>query len=273
MKNSTEKTTEGRKGSIHEPLISIPFTQVIVDTLHLFLRIMGLLFHQVIEFVINNKRMDILEKELENIGVPFKFFQVQCEDGSSQTQWTRLDGKDLRAILHKLDHQPIFEGRSHQRMTYRDVKKLWKGFSNLVVALDSEPGQEHYKTPEQFKDLARKWARLFRMVHHDEDETPYIHALVYHVPQFLEKCGGLSIFNCQPVEKKNHQQSRMFHQGTQKGGRKSSYTKQVMEKENRKIYARVNKLYRTKRTYQSSGHTEEDPGPLHLYTHQNLEEG
>ena len=36
--------------------------------------------------------MDILEKELENIGIPFKFFQVQYEDGPSQTQWTRLDG-------------------------------------------------------------------------------------------------------------------------------------------------------------------------------------
>lgn len=158
-------------------------------------------------------------------------------------------------------------------MTYRDVKKLWKGFSDLVEALDSEPGQESFKTPVQFKDHARKWARFFREVHHDEDVTPYIHALVYHVPQFLEKCGGLSIFNCQPVEKKNHQQSRMFHQGTQKRGRKSSYTKQVMEKENRKIYARVNNLYRTKRTYQRSGHTDEDLGALHLYTHQHLEEG
>lgn len=79
-------------------------------------------------------------------------------------------------------------------MTYRDVKKLWKGFSDLVEALDSEPGQESFKTPVQFKDHARKWARFFREVHHDEDVTPYIHALVYHVPQFLEKCGGLSIF-------------------------------------------------------------------------------
>lgn len=50
---------------------------------------------QVIEFVINKKRMDILEKEQEKIGVPFKFFQVQCEDGSSQTQWTRLDGGNV----------------------------------------------------------------------------------------------------------------------------------------------------------------------------------
>ncbi|XP_067025668.1 uncharacterized protein [Acropora muricata] len=174
IKNSAEKTTDGRKGSIHEPIISIPFTQVIVDTLHLFLRIMGLLFHQVIEFVINKKRMDILEKEQAKIGVPFKFFQVQ--------------------------------------------------------------------------------------------------SLVYHVPQFLEQCGALSIFNCQTIEKKNHQQSRMFHQGTQKGGWKSSYTKQVMVRENRKIYARVNNLYRTKRTYQRWQHTEEEPGALHLYTHQNVEE-
>lgn len=43
-----------------------------------------------------------------------------------------------------------------------------QGFSDLVWALDSEPGQENYKTPEEFKDHARKWARFFRVVHHDE---------------------------------------------------------------------------------------------------------
>ena len=37
-----------------------------------------------------------------------------------------------------------------------------------MEALDSEPGQESYKTPVQLKDHARKWARFFREVHHDE---------------------------------------------------------------------------------------------------------
>lgn len=41
-------------------------------------------------------------------------------------------------------------------------------------------------------------------------------ALVYYVPQFLESFGPISKFNCQPAEKKNHEQSRMFHRGTQK---------------------------------------------------------
>ena len=44
-------------------------------------------------------------------------------------------------------------------------------------------------------------------------------AFVYHVPQFLEMHGTLMQFNCQPVEKKNHWQSKAFHRGSQKSVR------------------------------------------------------
>jgi len=98
-------------------------------------------------------------------------------------------------------------------------------------------------------------------------------ALVYHVPQFLEKCGSISLFNCQPVEKKNHEQSRMFHRATQKGGRNTSYTTQVMEKENRKIFARVNNLYRVKRAYQRKDTAAHEMASINTYSHQNQEEG
>lgn len=95
-------------------------------------------------------------------------------------------------------------------------------------------------------------------------------ALVYHVPQFLEKFGSLAKYNCQPVEKKNHEQSRMFHRATQKGGRQMKYTIQVMEKENRKLFARVHNLYRTKRGYNKK--STEDRGSLTTYN-DNEEEG
>ena len=97
-------------------------------------------------------------------------------------------------------------------------------------------------------------------------------ALVYHVPQFMEKYGNISIFNCQPVEKKNHEQSRMFHRGTQKGGRHAKYTCQVMEKENRKIFARVHDLFLIKRGYNKKENVEEDSGSLTTYS-TNSEEG
>lgn len=59
-------------------------------------------FLKVIELVINKKRKEILETELEKIGVPFKFYEVQCEDGPSKTQWTRLDGNILSIIYLKI---------------------------------------------------------------------------------------------------------------------------------------------------------------------------
>ena len=104
--------------------------------------------------------------------------------------------------------------------------------------------------------------------------TFYFTALVYHVPQLLEKSGSISLFNCQPVEKKNHEQLRMFHRATQNRGRNSSYTTQVMEKENCKIYARVNRLCRTKRSYQKKEpDLDHSPGSFNMYSHQNQEEG
>jgi len=40
-------STTARKGCKMPPLLQIPFKFVVIDTLHMFLRIMGILFHQV----------------------------------------------------------------------------------------------------------------------------------------------------------------------------------------------------------------------------------
>lgn len=68
----------------------------------------------------------------------------------------------------------------------------------------------------------------------------------------------------------------MFHRATQKGGRNSHYTRQVMEKENRKILARVNDLYRTRRMYQKKDNDEdrnESAGSIRMYGINDTEEG
>jgi len=45
-----KKTTDERKGCVQPPLLSIPINHIVIDTLHLSLRIMGLLFNQVLTF-------------------------------------------------------------------------------------------------------------------------------------------------------------------------------------------------------------------------------
>lgn len=62
---------------------------------HLFVPNFKYFYLKVIELVINKKRKECLETELEKIGVLFKFYEVQCDDWPFKTQWTRLDGNIL----------------------------------------------------------------------------------------------------------------------------------------------------------------------------------
>ena len=80
--------------------------------------------------------------------------------------------------------------------------------------------------------------------------TPYLHALVYHVPQFLEMYKTIYQFNCQLVEKKNHAHTSYFHRGTQKGGRCSSHSKQILQRENRKLFCTCEKIWHLANTRQ-----------------------
>ncbi|EDO26542.1 predicted protein, partial [Nematostella vectensis] len=96
----------------------------------------------------------------------------------------------------------------------------------LTDALGANPGDEAYLRADAFQEKARQWGTKFRKATFDEDVIPYIHVLVYHVPQFLEIHGTIHQFNCQTVEKKNHMQNKTFHRGSQKGGKNSNYTVQ-----------------------------------------------
>ncbi|RHZ61852.1 hypothetical protein Glove_345g94 [Diversispora epigaea] len=77
------------------------------------------------------------------------------------------------------------------------------------------------------------------------DITPYIHVLVYHIPEMIKIHNhfGLAAFSCSAVEKKNHQQvSHFFKKTTKDGGggkngkgRKSAIL-DILEHENRMLY-------------------------------------
>ena len=73
------------------------------------------------------------------------------------------------------------------------------------------------------------------------------------------------------TREKDHERSRRFHRATIKGGRNKSYTSQAMEKENQKIFARANNLYRVKRAYQRKGAAANEVASINPYSHQNQE--
>ncbi|XP_048575576.1 uncharacterized protein LOC125556804 isoform X1 [Nematostella vectensis] len=111
-------------------------------------------------------------------------------------------------------------------LSISELTQVWKSLMVLTDALGANPGDEAYLRADAFQEKARQWGTKFRKATFDEDVIPYIHVLVYHVPQFLEIHGTIHQFNCQTVEKKNHMQNKTFHRGSQKGGKNSNYTVQ-----------------------------------------------
>ncbi|KAI8506439.1 hypothetical protein Bbelb_158660 [Branchiostoma belcheri] len=127
-----------------------------------------------------------------------------------------------------------------------NIIQLWKDFEVLAVAMKAKPGGDGHLSHEVFKQQALKWGKFFRQVTFDEHVTPYIHTMVYHLPHFLAKYRYLNDLSCESVEQKNHTQNKRFHHGSQRSGRGSTWTQQVMEYENRDLFGVLHDLDRKK---------------------------
>jgi len=71
--------------------------------------------------------------------------------------------------------------------------------------------------------------------------TPYMHVLINHIPEFMEKHQqwGVQSFSCAAVEKKNHQHVSHFFRQTLKDGGNSegkSAIVDILEHENRILF-------------------------------------
>jgi len=93
------------------------------------------------------------------------------------------------------------------------IQKLWNDFDNLYIALKNE-----YTDPTEFQSTAKAWLSYFltpsigdpndvgfiKGLYRPADITPYMHVLVWHVSEFMEKHykWGIKSFSCSSVEKK-----------------------------------------------------------------------
>ncbi|GBC34703.2 hypothetical protein GLOIN_2v1477112 [Rhizophagus irregularis DAOM 181602=DAOM 197198] len=199
----------------------------IPDELHIMLRITdrlwSLLLHEIEETgYFNDVAREIIVKEMNRIKVNFHFWQEkECQS------WIL---PPTRANV---------------------IRNLWNGFFDLYTAI-RDPNTD----PKIFKRDAKMWLKIFltpstgipnsdnfvQGLYRPNDVTPYMHVLVFHIHEFIEKHKkwGLKSFSCAPVENKNHQQVTQFFRKTLRDGgnginRKSAIL-QILEFENRKLY-------------------------------------
>lgn len=83
----------------------------------------------------------------------------------------------------------------------------------------------------EFDARARDWGRLFIQTYHTKNVTPYIHALMNHVSEFMKLHGSILPFTQQALEKYNDVTTKDFFRSTNHKG--ETALRQIMEKQNR----------------------------------------
>lgn len=111
-------------------------------------------------------------------------------------------GRDKKRILERLPEK--LPNLLHAE-TASTVQKLWVDFKKLYSFLTSAH-PDTTKLEEYFQD-AKKWIDTFVSLSHSRhlykrsNITPYMHIMVYHVPEFIEKYKSLKMFSGQSLEK------------------------------------------------------------------------
>ena len=204
-----------------QPLLHIDLDHVVVDELHLMLRIVDVLIDNLIEEVLEWDKMEDLRKKrneergihlnklistIRSCGVSFNIWQKTNADGkmSGKYECTSLLSNDKKILLNIL---PAKLRTVIHEESCNEVIKIWEDFHNLYKIISkanptSEDVASHFEN-------SKAWVELFvslsakRKGYTRARVTPYMHTMVYHLPRFISLYKTVKLFSGQGVEMNN----------------------------------------------------------------------
>ena len=232
-KSKLAKTSNQRFNCARVPLFStIPLNRVVIDSLHLFLRISDVLINLLIRDLrildgvgkATNDPNSIHLKTYEN------FLNKECKirfrwfvDKESKTfKWRDLTGPEKIRLFQHIDHPTLFPALEKKH----ELQLLWSEFFNLISIL----GKSECDVDE-FQERAKEWVKLFTSLYQTKDVTPYMHAFTMHVPEFIRLHGNITMFTQQGLEKLNDLTTKYFQRGT--NHHEEEALRQILERINR----------------------------------------
>ena len=187
---------------IHQPLFNIELDHVILDELHLMMRVTDRLTENLITEVMERDGeadlskgkgekkgiyLETLINTIKNIGISFSIWEKKNADGkgSGSYEWTSLIGSDKKKLMELLPSQ-LQEKDILFPETKDTVIQLWSDFHELYKIIS-----DYNTEAEQYLDVSQKgknFINLFcsladkRIKYGNDRVTPYMHTLPYHVP-------------------------------------------------------------------------------------------
>ncbi len=216
----------GKYCQAHPPLLHIDLNHIMIDELHVLLRVGGILIRNLImdahrlderASLLGRKKvtsaMDNLVAMIRSCGVAFKVWDTK--DKSLGLDYTSCTGNQMKALFKLLPDKI----RQSELISKPDlVANLWESFKAIYDLL-SGPVLERSSTQTYFQKASvwmNKFVKLSKHLEGYDSVTPYMHILVYHVPRILREHGTLRWFSGQGLEKVNDDIKQTYHRKTNK---------------------------------------------------------
>ncbi|XP_028418693.1 uncharacterized protein LOC114544180 [Dendronephthya gigantea] len=221
---------------INPPLLDIELDHVILDELHLLLRITDRLTENIINEVMQrDSKADFTKKSgeekgiylkrlvsvINELGITFAIWEKRNADGkgSGSYDWTSLVGSEKKKLIQLLPLQ--LETRDILFPETRStIVKLWRDFGSLYKLINTSERHDNlfldiFQQSKQFIELFCSLGGS-RLGYNKARVTPYMHSLAYHVPIFIRDHISFKQFTGQGVERNNDDAKKVFFQKSNK---------------------------------------------------------
>ncbi len=244
-----EKKTDDRKGYVNKPICDIPFFRLIIDLLHLKLRITeklnDYLFEKIYElneidkYYVHSSNVDIrsryvgrmydfLEKDckiLDPISVKNNVYTLKNLRGAEITRfYEKLCEKNLEGN-YMFDFSNLFPEIEKKEI----IDLLYKDFYRIFISI-----KETTINPEQIKEQTREWLNRFITVYQRSQVTPYMHSFAQHIHELQALVQSINDFNQEGHEKFNDMCTLYYFRCNNKNRKNNKDLMQLFYKFNRK---------------------------------------
>lgn len=220
---------------------NIPLTRVIVDNLHMFLRVADTLIDLLllelrrldkIDKATKVKSLDQLqqyikkfEKTISSLGISGFSFWIGRE--SKKLKCRTLTGPEKLIAFEKLDIVSTFP----EVPNCAEVQSLWRDLLNINKLLSVRPQDLTEQVVTEFESKSKNFVRSFVEIYPAKHVTPYMHCMMMQVTQFLRINGALLPFTQHGLEKYNDCMTKDYFRSSSHRGQECLV--QIMQKQNR----------------------------------------
>ena len=235
--NSRKKTYNVSNVPIFQ---KVPLTRVVVDNLHMFLRVADTLIDLLLSTLLTMDRVNQslhvrslnnleylskFEANIKEMGISGYTFWIGKE--SKKLKWRTLTGPEKLIVFANIDLIQLFP----ELENIVQLQRLWKDFLEIHQLFSLKPSEITPELITQFQSKSKAFVDDFVQLYLTKHVTPYMHCMMHHVGEFMDLHGSIVQFTQQGLEKYNDVMTKDYFRSSSHCGIQCFI--QILQKQNR----------------------------------------